>query len=123
MSDDLGQNDTQQNDNLSHHELEPINEHDKEPLEREILKSYAIKHNAKNVNAYINTLKNNGSAVKIIKEYKKQKFITQRAENAIKEIDILLDAITEIVITTTTVYEKNDYEIYEEFLKKAGEKE
>lgn len=33
------------------------------------------------------------------------------SENAIKEIDILLDAITEIIITTTTVYEKNDYEL------------
>jgi phosphate:Na+ symporter len=31
------------------------------------------------------------------------------SDGAVKEIDILLDAITEIIITTTLVYEKNDY--------------
>ena len=31
--------------------------------------------------------------------------------NAQKEIEVLLEAITEIVITTTLVYEKNDYEL------------
>jgi biotin operon repressor len=35
-----------------------------------ILKDYAIKHNAKNINAYINTLKKSGSDKQIIKEYK-----------------------------------------------------
>ncbi len=31
------------------------------------------------------------------------------SENAVKEINVLVDAITEIIITTTLVYEKNDY--------------
>ncbi len=33
------------------------------------------------------------------------------SENAVKEINVLVDAITEIIITTTLVYEKNDYEL------------
>ncbi len=33
------------------------------------------------------------------------------SDSAVKEINILLDAITEIIITTTLVYEKNDYEL------------
>ena len=33
------------------------------------------------------------------------------SDGAVKEINILLDAITEIIITTTLVYEKNDYEL------------
>ncbi len=33
------------------------------------------------------------------------------SKNAQHEIDVLVDAITEIVITTTLVYEKNDYEL------------
>lgn len=39
----------------------------------EILADYAVKHNAKNVNAYIAKLKETKSAEKIIKEYKKKK--------------------------------------------------
>lgn len=38
--------------------------------EDEFLKSYAIKHGAKNINAYLNVLRKNGSADKIIKDYK-----------------------------------------------------
>lgn len=38
-----------------------------------ILKDYAIKHNAKNINAYINTLKKSGSDKQIIKDYKQAK--------------------------------------------------
>ena len=56
------------------HEHEQTMEKKKEPLKVEdykILKKYAQKHNAKNVNAYINTLKSNGSAKKIIAEYKR----------------------------------------------------
>ncbi|MBQ8182965.1 MAG: Na/Pi cotransporter family protein [Clostridia bacterium] len=33
------------------------------------------------------------------------------SDSAVKEIDVLTDAITEIIITTTLVYEKNDYEL------------
>ena len=56
----------------------------------EILADYAAKHNAKNVNAYIAKLKETGSAAKIIKEYKKKRFIAKRAENAQKETESLL---------------------------------
>ena len=35
----------------------------------------------------------------------------QFSDTAVKEINVLVDAITEIVITTTRVYEKNDYEL------------
>lgn len=38
-----------------------------------ILKDYAVKHNAKNINAYINTLKKSGSDKQIIKDYKQTK--------------------------------------------------
>ena len=65
---------SQTNDNLSPHEHEQTMEEIKEPLKVEdfkILKEYAHKHRAKNVNAYINTLKSNGSAKKIIAEYKR----------------------------------------------------
>lgn len=50
-----------------------------------ILKDYAIKHNAKNIQAYINTLKSSGSAVKIICEYKKRKKVTQKALRSIQK--------------------------------------
>ncbi len=33
------------------------------------------------------------------------------SNSAVKEINVLVDAITEIIITTTLVYEKNDYEL------------
>lgn len=45
----------------------------KEPIgvdDYKILKDYAIKHNAKNINAYINALKQSGSTEKILREYK-----------------------------------------------------
>lgn len=51
----------------------------------EILVSYAVKHNAKNINAYILKLKETKSAEKIIKEYKNKQFVSKRAENLIKE--------------------------------------
>lgn len=52
-------------------------EQTKEPINKptnvddfKILKDYAIKHNAKNIHAYINTLKKSGSDKQIIKDYK-----------------------------------------------------
>jgi biotin operon repressor len=45
----------------------------KEPIgvdDYKILKDYAIKHNARNINAYINALKQSGSAEKILREHK-----------------------------------------------------
>ena len=55
-----------------------------------ILEDYAIKHGARNVKAYINTLKSSGSAKKIICEYKKQKKVTQIALRSIKETQELI---------------------------------
>ena len=65
---------SQTNDNLSPHEHEQTMEEIKEPLKVEdfkILKEYAHKHRAKNVNAYIKVLRKNGGAKKIIEEYKR----------------------------------------------------
>lgn len=81
LSDNIGQNDTQQDDNLTHHYIEPIHEPIKEPLknkgdnvysieDEKILREYAIKHNAKNIQAYVNTLKASKSAENIIKQSK-----------------------------------------------------
>lgn len=73
LSDDLSQNDTLKRDKLSHHEHEPKKEQEKQPLNMEdykILKQYAIKRGAKNIQAYINALIKLGSAESIIKEYK-----------------------------------------------------
>ena len=73
LSDDLSQNDTSKRDKLSHHEHEPKKEQEKQPLNMEdykILKQYAIKRGAKNIQAYINALIKSRSAESIIKEYK-----------------------------------------------------
>ena len=73
LSDDLSQNGTSKRDKLSHHEHEPKKEQEKQPLSMEdykILKQYAIKRGAKNIQAYINALIKLGSAESIIKEYK-----------------------------------------------------
>lgn len=73
LSDELSQNDTSKRDNLSHHEHEPKKEQEKQPLSMEdykILKKYATKRGAKNIQAYINALIKSGSAESIIKEYK-----------------------------------------------------
>lgn len=73
LSDDLSQNDTSKRDNLSPHEHEPKKEQEKQPLSMEdykILKQYATKRGAKNIQAYINALIKLGSAESIIKEHK-----------------------------------------------------
>lgn len=73
MSDDLRQNDSSKRDNLSRHEHEPIKEQINQPENVEdfkILKSYAESRGAKNVASYIAALKRNGSAEKIIKDFK-----------------------------------------------------
>lgn len=74
MSDDLRKNNIQNRDNLSQHEptIEPINK----PLKVEdykILKNYAIKRGANNLQAYINALVKSGSAKKIIADFQKSK--------------------------------------------------
>ena len=103
MSEDFGQNSSQLSDNLAEHEYEPTKEPIKEPTgiskggnvysfqsNDSILEDYAIKHGARNVKAYINTLKSSGSAAKIISEYKKQKKVTQIALSSIQETQELL---------------------------------
>lgn len=73
LSDDLSQNDTSKCDNLSQHEHEPKKEQEKQPLsmgDYKILKKYALRRGAKNIQAYINALIKSGSAESIIKEYK-----------------------------------------------------
>lgn len=119
MSDDFGQNDTKLSDNLSAPCIEPTIEHEKEPsinmggnvywaseqsaraershvycerslTENEILQDYAKKHGAIRVNAYVNSLKKNGSAKKIISDYKKKKNYTQIALRSIEETQNLI---------------------------------
>lgn len=58
--------------------------------EDEILKSYAIKHGAKNINAYVNVLKKNGSATKILQDYKTKENIKKRALRSIEETQSLI---------------------------------
>lgn len=65
-----------QTDKMSDALIEQTKEPIKEPTnvdDFKILKDYAIKHNAKNINAYINFLKKTGSDKQIIKEYKQTK--------------------------------------------------
>lgn len=57
----------------------------------EILKDYAIKHGARNIEAYITTLKSSKSAEKIICEYKKRKKVTQMALNSIQNTQKLIN--------------------------------
>lgn len=80
---------TSTGDNLSPHEHEQTMEKINEPLKVEdfkILKSYAKKHNAKNVNAYIKVLRKNGGAEKIITEYKRIKANSQAMINNTKKV-------------------------------------
>lgn len=81
LSDDLRQNDTPKHDNLSHHVIEQIKEHRKEPTEVEnykILEKYAKSKGAKNIPAYINALKKNGSASQIVKDVLKVQKNTEK---------------------------------------------
>lgn len=76
LSDNSGQNDTSQADNLSPAIYEQKNEQKKEPKMVEdfkILKDYAESKGAKNVTAYINALKRNGTAQKIINDFKEKR--------------------------------------------------
>lgn len=52
-----------------------------------ILKDYAIKHNANNVQAYINYLKSSGSDKEIIKEYKQTQANNKAMLNAVTELE------------------------------------
>lgn len=76
----------------------PLIEQTKEPINEptsvddyKILKDYAVKHNAKNINAYINSLKKSGSDKQIIKDYKQakanNKAMLEAAEQNIKDLE------------------------------------
>lgn len=56
-----------------------------------ILKTYAIKHGAKNVNAYVNVLKKNGSAKEIIDEHIKAEnnklYLANKTKEALQDIE------------------------------------
>ena len=73
LKEDNQQNDKKEINNLITPYKEPTKEHKKEPIgvnDFKILKEYAIKHNARNINAYINALRSSGSAEKILQEHK-----------------------------------------------------
>lgn len=80
-----------------------------------ILEEYAIKHGARNIKAYVNTLKSSGSAAKIISEYKKQKKVTQMALASIQETQELIKNYNEMSLNSSAPYECDAW-------KKFGEK-
>lgn len=99
MADNLCQNVSGEGDKLSVPYIEQTIEHEKEPSKNrgvmyigddKILADYALKHNARNVQAYINTLKSSGSAKKIISESKKKRNYTQIALRNIEETQNLI---------------------------------
>ena len=100
MSDYNSQNDIKESDNLAVHDIEQKKEPKKEQTgfyfksldfdKIKILKDYAIKHGAKNVNAYIKVLIKNGSADKIICEYKMAKNYIKKTLRSIKETQSLI---------------------------------
>ena len=73
--------------------------------EDRILEEYAAKHGARNVKAYVNTLKSSGSAAKIISEYKKQEKVTQRALRSVQETQELIRNYNELSVNTSSPYE------------------
>ena len=122
MADDIRQNNSQNGDNLSLH-TQTI-KHDKEQTlskggnvyseDDNILRDYAIKHGAKNIDAYINALKKTKSAENIIKEKNK---IAVRAVAAISETKKQIQ-IYEDYRNTRESYE--NIEIWENVGKKFG---
>lgn len=89
MSDELSQNVLKKDDKMSSHDIEPMKEPKNEPLKVEdykILKSYAQKRGAKNLNAYINKLISSGSAKDIIKEAKQIQANAKAMLNSTQEV-------------------------------------
>lgn len=76
LSDDFGKIGGSKRDKMSHHDINKQNEQNNEPTggkdktfsldDYKILKDYAVKHNAKNVSAYVNWLIREGKAGEII---------------------------------------------------------
>ena len=86
--------------------------------EDRILEAYAIKHGARNVKAYINTLKSSGSAKKIISEYKKKKNVTQRALRSIQETQELIRKYKEYAQNSASPYKSEAWKQLGEKLRK-----
>jgi len=108
MSDDLSQNDIQNDDKLSAHDIEPMNELIKEPAKVDdfkILKEYAENKGAKNVTAYINALKRNGSAQKIIAGIKEKEASKRWHERHSRETRQNIEAVRQL---ETSSYEECD---------------
>ena len=85
--------------------------------EDRILEEYAIKHGARNVKAYINTLKSSGSAKKIIREYKTKKWCAHRAACEIQQTQNLIKQQAELEKTKADFFES---EAMLNFAKKHG---
>lgn len=88
LSHNKRQNDTLKGDILSPHVKEQTKEHKKEPTKVDdfkILKEYAENKGAKNTTAYINALKKNGSADKIIADFKAKEAADKYFARQIKE--------------------------------------
>lgn len=85
--------------------------------EYQILKEYAIKHNARNINAYIAKLKQNGSDKNILKEFRKKTFISNRAQNNIEETK---QHIEELKHLNKTAVKPQETQAILDFKKKHG---
>lgn len=88
LQEENNQNESLEHSNLQPHDIQPMNEPKKEPLQvrdYKILKAYAKKMNARNINAYINKLISLGSAKNIIKEAKRIQAKADAMVNATKE--------------------------------------
>lgn len=105
MSGSIRQNDTLNGDNLSPHGIEPTRQLENEPAsvdDFKILKDYAEKHNAKNVTAYINYLKRNGSADKIIADFKAKEASDRFFAKQIEETKAYIAQIKRDVLTAAS---------------------
>lgn len=82
-----------------------------------ILEEYAIKHGARNIKAYVNTLKSSGSAAKIISEYKKQKKVTQMALCSIRETQELIKNYNDMSLDSSAPYTSDAWKKFSEKAK------
>ena len=89
--------------------------------EDRILEEYAIKHGARNVKAYVNTLKSSGSAKKIIREYNAKKWYTQQAISAMRETKKLIKSYDEDAKAAEMITD-NDRDVWIKLGQKLGKK-
>lgn len=94
LSDDKGQNDTKEDDNLSPHDIEPTIKHDKEQHtddDYKILKDYAQKNYTSTPEKYLNwILKHKDVQKKILSDYKAKANAKKRALRAYEESQSLI---------------------------------